>query len=79
MACYHVKGNTLHSGLHIILNKAQPIPLGNSEKNTLHAKYFETKVVFYDEMSMVGRELFGKVNIGWGKYLAHERLFETCM
>ena len=60
MASYHVKGNTLHSGLHIDLKKAIPTPLGNSEKNTLCAKYFETKAVFYDEMSMVGRELFNK-------------------
>ena len=60
MASYHVKGNTLHSGLHIDLNEAKPTPLGNSEKNTLHAKYFKTKAVFYDEMSMVGRELFNK-------------------
>ena len=60
MASYHVKGNTPHSGLHIDLNKAKPTPLGNSEKNTLHAKYFETNAVFYDEMSMVGRELLKK-------------------
>ena len=60
MASYHIKGNTLHSGLHIDLNKARPMPLGNSEKNTLCAKYFETKAVFYDEMSMVGRDLFNK-------------------
>ena len=46
MASYHVKGNTLHSGLHIDLNKAKPTPLGNSEKNTLHAKYFKSKAVF---------------------------------
>ena len=56
MASYHVKGNTLHSGHHIDLNKAKITPLGNSEKNTLHAKYFKTKTVIYDEMSMVGRE-----------------------
>ena len=46
MSSYHVKGNTLCSGLHIDLNKAKPTPLGNSEKNTLHAKYFETKAFF---------------------------------
>ena len=57
---YHIKGNTLHSGLHIDLNKAKHTPLGNSEKNTLCAKYFKTKAVFYDEMSMVSRELFNK-------------------
>ena len=49
MASYHVKGNTLQSGLHTDLNKAKPTPLGNSEKNTLCAKYFETKAVFYDD------------------------------
>ena len=42
----YVKGNTLHIGLHIDLNKAKPTPLGNNEKNTLYAKYFEAKAVF---------------------------------
>ena len=60
MASCHVKGNTLHSRCHIDLNKAKPTPLGNSERNILCAKYFETKAVFYDEMSVVGRELFNK-------------------
>ena len=46
MTPYHVKGNTLYSGLHIDLNKAKPTLLGNSEKNTLHATYFETKAAF---------------------------------
>ena len=55
MSSYHVKGNTPHSGLHIDLNKVKPTPLGNNEENTLHAKCFETKAVFYDEMSMVDR------------------------
>ena len=81
MASYDVQGNTLHSGLHIDLNKAKPTPLGNSEKNTLQSKYFETKAVFYDEMSMVGRELFNesiyrlREIFGTGK----ERLLETYM
>ena len=57
MASYHVKGNTLHSGRHIDLNKAKSTPLRNSEKNTLCAKFFETKAFFYNEMSIVGREL----------------------
>ena len=60
MASYPVKGNTLRSAFHFDLNKAKPTPLGNGEKNTLHAKYFETKAVLYDKMSMVGRELFNK-------------------
>ena len=34
MAAYHIKGNTLHSGLHIDINKAKLTPLGYSEKNT---------------------------------------------
>ena len=46
MASYHVKGNTLCSGLHIDLNKAKPTPLGNSEKNTSFAKQFRPRQFF---------------------------------
>ena len=55
MAAYHVKGNTIHSGLHIDINKDKLSPLTSSELNTLRSKYLQSKVLFYDEISMVGR------------------------
>ena len=79
MASYNGKGSTLQSALHIDLNKAKPTPLGNSEKNTLCAKYFKTNAVFYDEMSLEGREPFNKSEYRLREYLAQERHLETCM
>ena len=55
MAAYHVKENTIHSGLHIDINKDKLTPLTSSELNTLHSKYLHSKAIFYDEISMVGR------------------------
>ena len=60
MAAYHVKGNTIHSGLHIDINKDKLTPLTSSELNTLHSKCLQSKALFYDEISMVGRQLWNK-------------------
>ena len=60
MAAYHINGNTIHSGLHIDINKKDATPLSYSELNTLRSKYNKIKAVFFDEISMVGRELFKK-------------------
>ena len=79
MASYHVKGNTLHSGLHINLNKAKPTPLGSSEGNTLCARYFKTKAVFMMKCLWWVENCLIKVTTGLGKYLAQERHLETCM
>ena len=56
----HVKGNTIHSGLHIDVNKDRLTPLTSSELNTLHSKYLKSKALFNDEISMVGRCLWNK-------------------
>ena len=53
-----MKGNTVHSGLHIDINKDMLIPLTSSELNTLHSKYLKSKALFNDEISMVGRGLW---------------------
>ena len=60
MAAYHINGNTTHSGLHIDINKKDATPLSYSELNSLRSKYNKMKAVFFDEISMVGRELFKK-------------------
>ena len=56
MIAYHVKGNTIHSGLHVDINKDKLTLLTSSELNTLHSKYL------HDEISMVGRRLWNKGN-----------------
>ena len=60
MVAYHVKGNTIHSGLHIDINKDKLTLLTSSELNTLHSKYLQSKALFNDEISMVGRCLWNK-------------------
>ena len=60
MAAYQVKGNTIHSGLHIPPKQGKLSPLGSSELNTLCAKYLGSKAVYYDEISMVGKWLWNK-------------------
>ena len=55
MAAYHVKGNTIHSGLHTDINKDRLTPLTSGELNTLHSKYLKSKALFNDEISIVGR------------------------
>ena len=57
MAAYHVKGNRIHSGLHIDINKDKLSLLTSSELNTLCSKYLQSKALFYDLISMVGRQL----------------------
>ena len=62
MAAYRVKGNTIHSGLHIDINKDRLTPLTSSELNTLRSKFLKSRALFNDEISMVGRHLWNKVN-----------------
>ena len=60
MAAYHINGNTIHSGLHININKKELAPLNDSQLNMLRSKYHKTIAVMYEEVSMVGRDLFKK-------------------
>ena len=62
MAAYHIKGTTLHTGLHIPINCEMLKPLSHSELNTLHSKFMHIKFKFIDEISMVGTMLFEKAN-----------------
>ena len=60
MAAYHVKGNTIHSGLHIDINKDKLTPLTSSELNALHSKYLQSKALFNNEIAMGGGDTCGK-------------------
>ena len=61
IAAYHVKGNTLHSGLHININMKELSSLNGDALARLQQKYINVKVLFL-EVSMIGRELMKKVN-----------------
>ena len=56
IAAYHVKGNTLHSGLHININTKELSSLNGVALARLQQKYINMKVLF------LGRELMKKVN-----------------
>ena len=62
VAAYHVKGNTLHSGLHININSKDLSSLNGESLARLQQKYVNVKVLFLEEVSMIGRGLFKKVN-----------------
>ena len=63
IAAYHVKGNTLHSGLHININTKELSSLNGDALARLQQKYINVKVLFLEEVSMIGIELMKKVNI----------------
>ena len=79
MAAYHMKGNTIHSSLHIDINKDKLTPLTSSELNTLQSKYLQSKALFNDEISMVGKCLWNKGNQRLKELLEQRKTLEVCM
>ena len=61
MAAYHIGGNTIYSALNVNLNRSNLKPLTSDVLNSLQVKHMNLKVVFIDEISMVGYELFKKL------------------
>ena len=59
MAAYHIGGNTMHSALYINRNNLKS--LTSDVLNYSWVKHMNLKVVFIDEISMVGCELFKKL------------------
>jgi hypothetical protein len=63
-AAYNIRGNTVHSGLQLPVNKGfHYIPLDNDRLNTIRSKLRKLKVVLIDEISMVGSGMFNFVNL----------------
>ena len=62
MAAFQIKGTTAHSGLHIPINQDNLSNLSRSERNNLYKQYGDVKVVFIDEISMVGCCIFNKID-----------------
>jgi ATP-dependent exoDNAse (exonuclease V) alpha subunit len=62
-AAYHVKGTTIHSGLKIPANqRLEHKPLPSATQNTLRTEISSVKLIFIDEISMVGFKLFNCIN-----------------
>ena len=88
MAAYIIGGNTIHSGLHININQNTLVPLSASVLNTLQVKYVNLKMIFIDEISIVGYSLFKNwnsiykklwnlVSIWWFTYCYNRRLLSV--
>jgi hypothetical protein len=62
-AAYHVQGSTIHSALKILPNKRlEHKPLACGSLNTLRNEISSVKVLFIDEISMVGFKMFNFIN-----------------
>ena len=59
-AAYTIKGNTIHSTLAIPANQSlrNYKPLDSSRLNTLRCQFGGVKLIFVDEISMVGNSMF---------------------
>jgi hypothetical protein len=68
-AAYHIRGTTIHSGLKIQpKKKLQHHPLSAGALNTLRNEIGNVKLIFIDEVSMVGFRMFNCI---------HQRLMEV--
>ena len=67
-AAYHVRGNTIHTGLRIAANrKLQHRPLNTNSLNTFRNQLGQVSLVIIDEISMVGFRMLNCI---------HQRLLE---
>ena len=63
-AAFNIKGNTLHAAFKIPANKGfEYCALDSDRLNTIRAKLRKLKVVFIDEISMVGSGMFNFLNL----------------
>ena len=63
-AAHNINGATIHSAFCIPVGKGFSYkPLDMQQLNTLRTKYMSLKVVFIDEISMVGHDMFNFVNL----------------
>ena len=63
-AAFNIKGSTLHSAFHIRPHQSlKYTALSDHEFNNLHNRFRNLKVVFIDEISMVGKNMFNYINL----------------
>ncbi|XP_070537059.1 uncharacterized protein [Ptychodera flava] len=75
-AAYNIKGSTIHSALQIPASQGFHYkPLTSERLNTLQAKYRNLKIIFIDEISMVGNGMFNYINLRLQQIMANNQLF----
>ena len=63
-AAHNIGGNTIHSAFGIPVGKGFTFkPLDMHQLDTMRCKYFHLRVVFIDEISMVGNKMFNFINL----------------
>ena len=63
-AAFNIKGSTIHSAFHIRPHQSlKYTALSDHEFNTLHNRFHNLKVVFIDEISMVGKNMCNYINL----------------
>ena len=75
-AAFNIKGNTLHSAFKIPANRGfQYCTLDTDRLNTIRAQLRKLKVIFIDEISMVGNGMFNFLNLRLQQIMGNNTLF----
>jgi ATP-dependent exoDNAse (exonuclease V) alpha subunit len=63
-AAHNIGGNTIHSTFAIPVGKGFDFkPLDMQQLDSMRCKFFSLKVIFIDEISMVGKQMFNFINL----------------
>ncbi|XP_068693105.1 uncharacterized protein [Montipora foliosa] len=75
-AAFNIKGNTLHSAFKIPANRGfQYCALDNDRLNTIRAELGKLKIIFIDEISMVGSGMFNFLNLRLQQIMKSQNAF----
>lgn len=75
-AAHNIGGRTIHAAFGIPVGKGfQYKPLDMQQLNTLRSRYQHLKMVFIDEVSMVGRNMFNFINLRLQEIVGTNALF----
>ena len=78
MTAFQIKGTIAHSGLHIPINQNKLSNPSHSERNNLYKQYCDMKVVFTDEISMVGCHICNKIDQHLQDMFGCKKVFGCC-
>ncbi|KAJ8043551.1 ATP-dependent DNA helicase PIF1 [Holothuria leucospilota] len=76
-AAYCIKGTTIHCALHIPANQglSDYKALTNDKLNSLQVKYHNLKIIFIDEISMVGHRIFRYIDQRLQQIMGSKKVF----
>jgi len=76
-AAFNINGRTLHSAFFLPVSQGYKIykPLDTEKLNTLRVKYRNLKVIFIDEISMVGHDMLNFINLRLQQIMGTTQVF----